>query len=120
MNGLAPYQTVISIGSKTCGKPVGFNPRTVGDQVFSIVTFEMVNSQGFGTYYDGLPVNCPVTDTFTGQFGTATEPLMGAALQFIASGTCPSVAVTGATTKATTTKTTIGNAGGVAGQWGLY
>ncbi len=119
MNGLAAFQTVVSIGSKTCGKPVGFNPRTVGSQVFSIVTFDMANAQGLAEYYDGLAPNCPVEDQFRGAFGTTEEALTQAALQYLATGRCP-------TASSTTTKEVSDRAPGfithrgVDGQFGLY
>jgi carboxyl-terminal processing protease len=122
MNGLAAFQRVISIGTKTCGKPVGFTPRTVGTQVFSIVTFDMANSAGTADYYDGLPPTCLVEDTFTGQFGTSSEPLMATALSYLASGTCPVSANAAGAEKSVSGsgKTVYGRTADVAGQFGLY
>ena len=89
INGLAANQSVISIGSKTCGKPVGFTPRTSGAKVFSIVTFDLRNSVNAGGYYDGLAPTCPVPDTFVGNFGDTNEPLLAGALSYLRTGTCP-------------------------------
>ncbi len=122
MNGLAPFQTVVSIGTKTCGKPVGFTPRTVGTQVFSIVTFDMANTAGTANYYDGLQPTCTVEDTFTGQFGTSSEPLMATALSYLGSGSCPVAANTNGSEKSASSpnKTVYGRTADVAGQFGLY
>lgn len=89
INGLSAYQNVASIGSKTCGKPVGFTPRTVGSKVFSIVTFDLRNSANSGAYYDGLAPTCPVTDTFTGSYGDPSESLLAGALTYLSTGSCP-------------------------------
>ena len=89
INGLSAGQNVISIGSKTCGKPVGFTPRTSGTKVFSIVTFDLRNSVNSGGYYDGLAPTCPITDTFVGNFGDSNEPLLAGALSYLRFATCP-------------------------------
>lgn len=120
INGLAPFQQIITIGTKTCGKPVGFNPRTVGDEVFSIVTFDMSNSQGNANYYDGLSPNCNVTDTFTGQFGTLSEPLTAAAMGYLRSGTCPATAIGSNEKSMENRKAGFRTNFGVDGQWSLH
>ena len=89
INGLSAYQTIVSIGSKTCGKPVGFTPKTVGPKVFSIVTFDLRNAANTGGYYDGLTPTCAVTDTYTGNFGDVNEPLLAGALSYLSTGSCP-------------------------------
>lgn len=90
--GLDPYRRGIRVGETTCGKPVGFTPPQFRDKVYSIVSFRLQNAQGVTDYFDGLPPDCPVSDTGTGQFGQADEPLTAAALARLATGACASAA----------------------------
>ncbi len=122
INGLAPYQETIIIGTTTCGKPVGFTPRNYGTtKVFSIVTFETVNRDGNGNYYDGLKPTCSVEEALTTGFGDANEPLLATASTYLKTGACP------ATANSTVTKgaslgadVKYGRSVGVNSRWGLY
>lgn len=87
--GLQPFRAATRIGATTCGKPVGFTPPRYAGLVFSVVSFAIVNAEGVGDYFDGLAPTCPVTDPLSGQLGVADEPLLAAALSFLASGNCP-------------------------------
>jgi carboxyl-terminal processing protease len=122
INGLAPFQPTVIIGTTTCGKPVGFTPREYGStKVFSIVTFELVNRDKSGNYFDGLKPTCTVDEVLTGSFGDPTEPLLAAASTYLRSGSCP-LAANGATTKALTSgaEAVFGRSAGVNRRWGLY
>ena len=122
INGLSAGQNVISIGSKTCGKPVGFTPRTSGSKVFSIVTFDLRNSVNVGSYYDGLAPTCPVTDTFVGNFGDANEPLLAGALTYLRTAACPVAQGDNLSEKQVPVKSSINQIvnRGVDSQFGLY
>lgn len=72
---------VVTVGSTTCGKPVGFSPRTYCDRTFSLVNFESVNATGRGGYYDGLPAVCAVPDDPRQPLGAPWENLLAAALR---------------------------------------
>ncbi|ARN22101.1 S41 family peptidase [Piscinibacter gummiphilus] len=89
VNGLKPYATVVTIGSASCGKPVGFSPQDVCDNVYSLVNFESLNAAGQGKYYSGLPLTCAVKDDFSKNLGDATETLTAAALSYLQTGSCP-------------------------------
>src|SRR5262245_56920839 len=52
IQGLSPYMEVITVGAKTCGKPVGFLPVAYGDRVYYAITFKSVDARGEGDYYD--------------------------------------------------------------------
>jgi carboxyl-terminal processing protease len=92
VNGLTPYIALATIGEASCGKPFGFNPVNSCGSTFSVVNFDVVNSLGAGSYYDGLPVTCAVADTFTGTLGDPAEQLTGAALTYLGTGACPAAA----------------------------
>src|SRR5690606_13260342 len=72
INSLAPYARTAIIGDLTYGKPVGQFAYDLAacDVRLRLVTFRLVNSDGSGDYYDGLP------DTrFTDDFCPAADDL---------------------------------------------
>ena len=84
---------VVAIGEGTCGKPVGFLPRS--DEcgtTYSIVNFESVNARNEGRYFDGFLPTCAVAEDFTRPLGSAAEPLLAAARTLADGGACPVVA----------------------------
>ncbi|RVU35660.1 peptidase [Rheinheimera riviphila] len=101
INGLRGVDLeVILIGSKTCGKPYGFNPTDNCGVTYSTIQFSGVNAKGFGDYADGLrpaPApqfaadikGCSVADDLTRPLGDSNEKMFSAALQYMSSGTCP-------------------------------
>jgi carboxyl-terminal processing protease len=122
INGLSPYQSTAIIGTTTCGKPVGFTPRDYGTtKVFSIVTFELVNKNNDGNYFDGLKPTCNVEEVLNSGFGDPTEPLLAAAKTYLSTGACP-VAGSAPTVKSLTfgADAIYGRSTGVNTRWGLY
>jgi carboxyl-terminal processing protease len=87
------------IGGTTCGKPYGFTAKDNCGVSYFPIEFKGVNAQGFGDYADGfipgagsLPTNvpgCKVADDFTKQLGDPAEGMLAAALNFRATGACP-------------------------------
>ena len=107
INGLRGIDVeVILIGSQTCGKPYGFYPTDNCGETYLTVQFRGANDKGFGEYSDGFvpdngpngfgePVTgCTIPEEFAGALGDADEPLLAAALQYAADGTCPTIATT--------------------------
>ena len=90
--GLEPWRPATRIGSASCGKPVGFTPPSHEGWVFSVVSFSTRNALGDGDYYNGLAPDCEVPDAVAGEFGAADEPLLAAALGWLADGRCPAPA----------------------------
>ena len=81
---------VITIGSQTCGKPVGFSPETYCDTVYSIVAFESLNARGEGRYFSGIAPTCSVADQpISGALGSSQDALVQAALSHLDTGVCP-------------------------------
>ena len=89
INGLRPFANVVLVGDATCGKPVGFNPRSDNcGTTYSVVTFESTNSRGEGRYFDGLQPACAVTDDVSQALGAANENLLATALRHADTGSC--------------------------------
>lgn len=93
INSLAPFVDVVQIGSTTCGKPVGQQPDIIGDYVLFAINFQTLNALDEGDYFDGLVPECPVEPAITGDWGAEDDPLYATAIDYIASGSCNSVAV---------------------------
>jgi len=104
INGLRGINVeVILIGDTTCGKPFGFYPTDNCGRTYYTIQFQGINDIGFGDYTDGfIPNNstalfgvrtpgCTVNDDFNNDLGDENEGLLSAALQFRATGTCPTV-----------------------------
>jgi C-terminal processing protease CtpA/Prc len=89
IQGLSPYMDVITVGGKTCGKPVGSSTVTYGKQVYNVITFKSVNARGEGDYYGGLAPMCPAPDDLTHELGDPEEASLRAALHYIRFGRCP-------------------------------
>ena len=79
---------VITVGDTTCGKPVGFLPKSSCGRTYSAVNFESVNQRDEGRYFDGFDATCPVAENFTVAQGGASDPLVMAAQRHADVGTC--------------------------------
>jgi len=88
MNSLKPFIDVSSVGSTTCGKPVGMYGHNLLEKHISPIEVKMVNSEDEGDYYDGIPPTCSADDDMTRQFGDIEEDSLREALDYITSGFC--------------------------------
>jgi len=88
VNALRPFMPVVIVGDRTYGKPVGQYGLPFCDKVLAPVAFAMVNADGGGDYFAGLPADCAAADDLTHDLGAADEASLAAALGFIATGTC--------------------------------
>jgi carboxyl-terminal processing protease len=91
INGLSPFINVVLIGSKTCGKPYGFNITPNCGTSYAAIQFKGVNDKGFGDYADGFAPTCQVADDLTKPRGDPTELMLAGALKYISTGNCPAV-----------------------------
>lgn len=96
INGLAPHMEVVTIGTATCGKPVGQNPDFYCDQVLSAINFRTVNSLDQGEYFDGLSPSCLVQDAIVADWGSLDDPIYAEAVNYINTGSCSTLAVASA------------------------
>lgn len=88
INGLIPYLEVYMVGDDSYGKPVGmYSFRSkLSDYVYVPITFKIVNSDGEGDYYDGLPADAYAADDITHNFGDINESSLAEALYHIQYG----------------------------------
>jgi len=90
INALEPWvNDVALVGEQTFGKPVGQEARDFCEQRLRYVTFEIVNVQREGGYFDGLPVDCTADDDLGVPLGEIAEASLATALTRATSGTCP-------------------------------
>jgi carboxyl-terminal processing protease len=93
INGLSPFIEVVLIGSKTCGKPYGFNITPNCGTSYAAIQFQGVNAKGFGDYADGFAPTCQVADDLTKPRGDTSELMLAGALKYISTGSCPAVSM---------------------------
>ncbi len=93
INCLSPYLDVVLIGDNTYGKPVGAFPlsgfyRALRQSNVELVpiTFAIANAEGKASYYEGFPVDFPVMDDPSQNWGDPEEARLKAALRFITTG----------------------------------
>lgn len=88
INALAPYIDVKVVGSRTTGKPVGMDINKLCEHRIFALNFQMVNADGFGDYFDGLPVDCAAEDTITADWGHTRDPMLTEALYLLNNNSC--------------------------------
>ena len=94
VNSLRSYMPVTVIGDATYGKPVGQYTFAFCDKVLAPVSFALVNADGQGAYFDGIPADCPAADDIENELGTAEEASLREALTVIRTGSCSPRATT--------------------------
>ena len=88
INGLEPFVPVVVVGDRTYGKPVGQYVLPFCDKVLAPVSFSMVNADGHGDYFAGLPADCQAGDDIEHDLGDVAEASLAEALGFIRTGAC--------------------------------
>lgn len=85
INNLEPFMEVKLVGSNTHGKPVGMYVLSVEEIDLAIlpISFKMTNSDGFGEYYNGLPVDINEYDDLAYNWGNPEEAMLKAAINDI-------------------------------------
>ena len=93
INSMYPYKEVVLVGEKTHGKPVGMEVFLSEEYNIALapVTFQVVNAQGNGDYFDGIPVDYDVTDDIFHAWGDPEETCLKQVLDII-SGNVSAVA----------------------------
>jgi len=89
INSLKPFVEVVTIGDRTCGKPVGQSPRQFCDEILFSINFQTVNANGQGGYFDGIAPTCRANDRIMGDWGDPNDPLLATAYGHIEQGSCP-------------------------------
>lgn len=88
VNALSPFVNVVTVGTDTCGKPVGMNPVQICDNVIFAINFESTNGIGQGGYFDGLPATCVAQDFIVGDWGDLNDPLLQEGLYYVGNQQC--------------------------------
>lgn len=88
INGLRPFIPVVVIGDRTYGKPVGQYGINFCDKVLAPVAFSLVNADGQGDYFDGIPAECAAGDDIEHDLGAADEASLAEALFYVRNGRC--------------------------------
>jgi carboxyl-terminal processing protease len=96
INSLRSHIPVTVIGDTTYGKPVGQYGFPFCDKVLAPVSFSLVNADGNGDYFGGIPADCPAADDSEHDLGAADEASLGEALFVIRTGSCSSTSRTAA------------------------
>src|SRR5712692_4548013 len=100
INGLLGVDVnVILIGTRTCGKPYGFDPQDNCGWTYFSIQVRAVNQKGYGDYTDGFvpggggpagPLGCLVSpDDTAHDLGDPAETRVAAALAYRNNATCP-------------------------------
>lgn len=86
INCLAPYIDVKTVGGSTYGKPVGMYVFTYSDWAFLPIVFKIVNADGAGDYFYGIPSDCDCPDDITRSFNDREEACLKEAIYYIENG----------------------------------
>ncbi len=86
INCLAPYIDVKTIGDTTYGKPVGMYVFTYLDWAFLPIVFKIVNADGSGDYFFGIPPDNACPDDITRGFNDRDEACLKEAIYYIENG----------------------------------
>lgn len=91
INSLEPFVDVVTVGSPTCGKPVGQSPTEICDKMLFAINFQTVNAEGKGDYFDGLTPTCTAQDRPITDWADPNDPLIGEALYYLNQGQCSNI-----------------------------
>jgi carboxyl-terminal processing protease len=100
INGLRPFIPVTVVGDRTYGKPVGQYGYDFCDKTLYPVAFEVRNARGEGSYFDGIPANCPAADDLDHPLGDEGEASLAEALNYLQTGSCSTTAAVAALSQA--------------------
>ena len=87
INVLEPYMDVYLIGSDTYGKPVGMYGWLFQDWYIYPVAVKLENADGYGDFFNGLPVDIATSEGLDKNWGDETDPCLSQAFHYISFGT---------------------------------
>jgi C-terminal processing protease CtpA/Prc len=88
INGLAPFVEVFVVGDTTFGKPVGQLGFAFCEQVLRPASFQTVNANGEGEFFEGIAPDCPAGDDLSRPLGDPEEASLAEALHLLETGSC--------------------------------
>ncbi|UZR94813.1 S41 family peptidase [Chondrinema litorale] len=86
VNCLKPYIEVKTVGTTSYGKPVGSYGFRYEGYIISPISFRVVNANGVGDYFSGIPVDSQTPDDLSVDFGNTEEACLKEALYYLESG----------------------------------
>ena len=86
INVLQPYMDVKLVGATTYGKPAGYYGLPTMDYYSFPLAVKQVNANGYGDFYDGLPVSKSQRDDVAKNWGDPAEACLSDALIYIKNG----------------------------------
>ena len=89
INCLKPYLDVKIVGDSTYGKPVGMYIFTYSDWAFLPIVFKIVNANGEGDYFFGIPPDYECEDDISKPFYDRKEACLKEAIYYIENGSFP-------------------------------
>ncbi len=92
INGVKPFMSTALIGDRTYGKPVGMHSWLYDKYVFVPVCFRLVNANGEGDYFNGLPADDYAEDGLQYAFSDRREPRLRDAIIYLETGSFPNPA----------------------------
>lgn len=98
VNGLEPYLDVVVIGERSLGKPFSSFSEDYCDKSINAMSLLRTNAVGVSVV-GGIAPDCPVDDTWRAPAEDPADALLGAALAYIAEGSCPTAPVAEGTTR---------------------
>jgi C-terminal processing protease CtpA/Prc len=88
IHALDPYIDVVTIGQTTHGKPVGMEGKEKEELIYFLITFELTNVNGEGSYFEGLSPDCIVEDNIDYLRTDINGSMLSEALYYIKNGSC--------------------------------
>ncbi|HET6582053.1 MAG TPA: S41 family peptidase [Nannocystaceae bacterium] len=88
INAVRPHADVSVVGGTTGGKPVGSHQWPFCDKIAQPITFELVNADDQGGYYEGFTPSCEAPDDLAHALGDPDEASLRQALHVVATGDC--------------------------------
>jgi len=95
INAVRPHADVRVVGGTTGGKPVGSHQWSFCDKIAQPITFELVNADDQGGYFEGFTPTCEAPDDLAHALGDPQEGSLRQALSVIATGECAAPAPSG-------------------------
>ena len=74
--------------SNTYGKPVGsYSWYSLDEtQVYTLISFKVINKQGDGEYFDGIEPDFTACDDLSASWGERDESMLSAAIEYLETG----------------------------------
>ncbi|MEM1009988.1 MAG: S41 family peptidase, partial [Myxococcota bacterium] len=83
INGLRSYIPVTVVGKSTHGKPVGMYIYAFFSKILAPVSFQLVNDNGQGDFFDGIPADRVSFDDVRYRFGDVRESAFKEAMRVV-------------------------------------